>query len=441
MTRQAAWEILRSGSDAPTREVDRVCARNGLDDRDRGLVRAIVGTEVRRRGSLRAIVDTFARRRPKPDLIVHLHVGIVQLLFMDKIPDHAALSETCRAVSHASGQSKVAFVHGVLQNILRARREGSSGDPRRDLVGRNVHLDRAVFRDPVKHPLLWGEDALSIPSSLMKRWTRRLRTERAERLARFFLSEPPLVLRAIGDRNALVDELKAADIDARATEQPWSIVCSSAMTGAVTSTPAFREGRLTVQGETAVRGALLLQPEAGERLLDLCAAPGGKAALLAGTGADVVAVDIDEERLDRARQTCERLRVEERVEFIVSDGTRVFEGDESALFDGVLIDAPCSNTGVLGARPEARWRFGPRSMSSLASLQERLFRAGASRVRPGGRLVWSTCSIEPEENARRVATFLAENDGWKLEQDHNLVPDAERGPWDGGYAARLRRTR
>ncbi len=436
MTRQAAWEILRSGSEAPSRDVDRVCARHQLDARDRGLVRAIVGTEIRRRATLRAIVDTFATRKPKPDLIAHLHIGLVQILFMDKIPDHAAVSETCRSVSYTCGQSKVAFIHGVLQSVLRARVEGVSGDPRRDLVGRDLHVDRDVFRDPVKHPLLWAEDALSIPSALMKRWTRRLRRERAERLARYFLTEPPLVLRAVADRDAMIAELAAADVEARPGSLDTSIVCSAAMTGAVTSTEAFTQGRLTVQGETATRAAFLMQAQPGERLLDLCAAPGGKTAVLASSGADVVAADVDDTRLDRARQTCERMGVEERVEFVVSDGGRAFGGQ---LFDGVLLDAPCSNTGVLGARPEARWRFGPRSMASLAELQTRLLAEGAELVRPGGRLVWSTCSVEPEENGRRVANFLAEHEDWELEEDHTSIPDGEHGPWDGGYAARLRR--
>jgi 16S rRNA (cytosine967-C5)-methyltransferase len=440
MTREAAWHVLRSGSPAPLRDVDGVCARRGLEPRDRGLVRAIVGLEIRRRGTLRAIVNAFTRKRPKPELVTHLHIGLVQLLFMDRVPDHAAVSETSDAVSRTVGQSKVPFVHGVLRNVIRARKEGKSGDPRRDLVRRDLHLDREVFRDPVKHPLLWAEDALSMPASLMKRWTRRYRTEPALRLAETFLEEPPLVLRAIGDRAEVLAELVQDGVHGRAGTHDAVIVCPASTTAAVTASTPFREGRLTVQGQTALESALLIEPRPGERLLDLCAAPGGKTAVLAGAGAQVVAVDADPGRLELARGTCERLGVLERVELVESDGTAELG---EATYDGVLVDAPCSNTGVLGARPEARWRFGPRSLDSLQKLQARLLAQGAARVRPGGRLVWSTCSLEPEENGRRVAAFLADTPGWTLEEERTALPTHDpggvAGPWDGGYAARLRR--
>ena len=440
MTREAAFHVLRSGSPAPLREVDPICAAAELDARDTGLVRAIVGTEIRRRGTLRAIVQAFVPRRPKPELITHLHIGLVQLLFMDRIPPHAAVSETADAVSRTVGQSKVPFVHGVLRTVLRAVREGASGDPRRDLVGRDTHFDREVFRDPVKHPLLWSEDALSMPAALMKRWNRRLRTSGAEALARYYLGEPPLVLRAMEDREARLAELRGADVDARPGTHASSIVCPPDATGAVTSSAAFLAGRLTVQGESALRAAELMQPRPGEELLDLCAAPGGKTAVLAERGANVVAADVDERRLERARDTVERLGVADRVEFVRSDGTNAL-GDgmlAERTFDGVLVDAPCTNTGVLGARPEARWRFGPKTLESICRLQHDLLEAAATRVRPGGRLVWSTCSLEPEENGRLVASFLAEHPAWSQEEEISAVPGAD-GPWDGGYATRLRR--
>ena len=322
MTRQAAFELLRSNSDAPLRDVDRLAARYGFDDRDRGLIRAIVGSEVRHRGSLRAIVKAFVPRKPKPELITLMHIGIVQLLYMDKIPDHAAVSETSDAVSRTVGQSKVPFVHGVLRNVLRARQEGTTGDPTRDLVGRDLHLNKSVFRDPVKHALLWAEDALSMPAPLMKRWTRRYRTGPAEDLARYFLEEPPLVLRVAEDanRDAMLAELRERDVDARFGPRESTIVAPASATGAVTSSDAFRAGMITVQGETAALAGSFMEAKPGEKLVDLCAAPGGKTAILAGAGADVTAIDIDERRLERARDTCERMGVADRVRFLVSDG-------------------------------------------------------------------------------------------------------------------------
>jgi len=214
-------------------------------------------------------------------------------------------------------------------------------------------------------------------------------------------------------------------------------VCASEFTSSVMASAAFQEGRLTVQGETATAAAELVEARAGETILDLCAAPGGKTAVLAGTGASVVACDISVHRLERVESTCRRLGLLERVRLLESDGTAAL-GDER--FEAALVDAPCSNTGVLGARPGARWRYGPKTKASLADVQRRLLAEAAERVRPGGRLVWSTCSLEPEENGQLVRAFLTAHPAWTLDAEALALPDPETGPWDGGYAARMLRS-
>ena len=193
---------------------------------------------------------------------------------------------------------------------------------------------------------------------------------------------------------------------------------------------------MSVQGESALRAAELVGASEGERVLDLCAAPGGKTAVLAETGAQVTACDISEARLDRLSQTVERLGRSDSVEALLIDP----EGPApDGPFDAVLVDAPCSNTGVLGARPGARWRWGPASLRSLGELQSALFERSAACVRPGGRLIWSTCSLSPGENEQRVARFLEAHPGWSLDAEisHLPAPAGELGPIDGGYAARL----
>ena len=144
-------------------------------------------------------------------------------------------------------------------------------------------------------------------------------------------------------------------------------------------------------------------------------------------------------KLEHHEEAAQRLQLSERLSLVAGDGTQAIDG---ASFDGVLVDAPCSNTGVLGARPAARWRFGPQTLRSLTELQERLLNEGAARVRSGGRLVWSTCSLEPEENQQLLRRFLEANPGWSLEDEHLILPAAssDTGPYDGGFAARLRRT-
>lgn len=435
--RVAAWHVLRSGARAPLRLVDREASRRGFDARDRGLLRQLVGTELRRRGTLRALVRDLARRPPKPDLALHLHLGLVQLLFLDRIPDHAAVSETVEAVRETLGAPRATSANALLREATRRRVKERSGDPRRDLVGRELCWTAPVFRDPDEHPLLWYEDALSMPAALMKRWVKRYGEERAAALARSCLREPDLSLRvARGGSAEVAAELAAEGLAVRPSEHPRILLLPSDAVADVARSRPFTEGRVTVQGGTALRAAELVGASEGEDVLDLCAAPGGKTCVLAEAGARVVAVDRDPFRLGRVGENAERLGLAERVRPVCGDGTRALG---AATFDAVLVDAPCSNTGTLGARPAARWRFGPATQRDLVALQERLIAEGAERVRPGGRLVWSTCSLEPEENGQLVRRFLEARPDWREEARREALPDEQGGPVDGGAAFLLRR--
>jgi len=186
-----------------------------------------------------------------------------------------------------------------------------------------------------------------------------------------------------------------------------------------------------------------MQAASGEELLDLCAAPGGKTVVMASAGARVTACDVSAKKLTRLGETVGRMGLEDLVEMVEldaeaspSDGAL---GDRT--FDGVFVDAPCSNTGVLGARAGARWRFGKANQASLRELQAMLLAQGAARVRPGGKLVWSTCSLESDENSQQVKAFLEANRDWTMEEELESLPKwpSHGGPIDGGYSARLRR--
>jgi 16S rRNA (cytosine967-C5)-methyltransferase len=406
---------------------------------------------------------------------------LVQIFFLDTIPDHAAVSETVDAAAQAFGPKKAQMINACLRAALRMRRQGTSGDPRRDLPLRNVHLETAVFHDPAQHPLLWAEEALSMPVLLMKRWIRRYGEERAFDLARDALEEPDISLRlsraeplarddvatsmsqpgiedleedaisidlhvdaGLGVEPRGIDQqsvdqksVELPGVDLRNGLHPDIRLASMKSARSIVASEAFRTGRLTVQGETALRAAELVEAKAGERILDLCAAPGGKTAVLAQTGALVVACDDDERRVVRLRETLARLLPgATNVDVRVQDGT---SGLEPASFDAVLVDVPCSNTGVLAARPAARWRFSTQSQQDLAVIQARLLTDASACVRPGGRLVYSTCSIEPEENQRRVRAFVAEHPDFTIEREIEALPSPHgvHGPVDGGYAARL----
>ena len=440
MARLTAWRILRSGSATPLREVNAYCARAGLDERDRGLVRQLVGTEVRRRGTLRALVKLEARGKPSADVAAHLRLGLAQLFFLDRIPVHAAVSETVRAATDSLGLGRGRYVNAVLRSVLRIRRSGPCGDPQRDLVGAPWHLDKPLFRDPREHPTLWAEDALSLPSALFRRWSQRHGRDGATALALQALSEPPLSLVCTGgNREAMGRALDEAGVPSRPGRHERVLLVEPGATGAVLASQPFASGAITIQGETALRAAELLGAKPGERLLDLAAAPGGKSAVLALAGAEVLAVDKNTRRLAVMPAALERMGIASRVQPIVSDGLTALDPG-AAMFDGALVDAPCSNTGVLAARPGARWRFGPESLGQLAILQGTLLDQAARHVAPNGRLVFSTCSLEPEEGQQGTQALLERHPHWTLAEEHLDMPTAdEQGPLDGGYRALLRR--
>lgn len=438
MVRELAWRVLRSGSPTPLREVEQAARDAGLDPRDRGLLRRLVGTEIRRRGTLRALVRQFARGKPDLDLAAHLHLGLVQIFFLDQIPDHAAVGESVAATKATLSPKKAGYVNAALRAALQARRAGVSGDPRRDLPLREIHLAEPVFPDPREHPLLWAESALSMPAQIVRNWTRRFGEARALALSRAALVEPPLSLRVRTDDPGIASALEAAGCAPRSGLHPRTLLVDSDRSESVLASAPFANGSITVQGQTALRAAELLEPREGDLLLDLCAAPGGKTIVLADGGSRVLACDPSPARLLRLRDTLRRLDPRGRVDLAACSF-----GDAAAreAFDGVLVDAPCSNTGVLAQRPEARWRYGPASQRSLAELQGRLLRAGGDRVKRGGRLVYSTCSLEPEENGRVVQAFLRDRPEFELETAFEELPDPGNpgGPVDGGYAARLRK--
>jgi 16S rRNA (cytosine967-C5)-methyltransferase len=204
--------------------------------------------------------------------------------------------------------------------------------------------------------------------------------------------------------------------------------------------PSFRQGMFYLQDPSTLLAVRELDPQQGEAVLDLCAAPGGKttfmAQLMSNTGR-IVALDIAPDRLELLRQNCGRLGVT-CVEALARDASlRPSPTPASALFDRVLVDAPCSNTGVLRRRVDLRWRLRPEELRRLPKSQLELMLGAAEQVKPGGTLVYSTCSLEPEENGEVVKAFLDTCPQFKLQKERTLLPFAEGV--DGAYVARLRR--
>ena len=349
---------------------------------DRAFVQDIVYTTIRRIRPLRKILGALMKQWPKGELEALLYVGAAQILYMPDVPDFAAVSETVEAAKACENPSIAKVVNGVLRNVIRRREE----------------FEKMVAEAPL-------EERESFPTALVRRWERRFGAENAARLCAWHNTPAEtFIARRDGSFVKLERGQRVEDI------------------------PGYAEGDFIVQDPGTRLAIELLDPKPEERILDACAAPGGKTVQIAWRGASVVACEVNPKRRRRLEENLARLKL----------GVEVIpELPASQTFDKVLVDAPCSNTGVLRRRPDARWNWNEEKLAALVKLQSEILDACASRVAPGGLLVYSTCSNEPEENEAQVTAFLARHPDFSLEESRESIP-FESGT-DGAFAARLKR--
>lgn len=401
---------------------------------------------LRRRRTLGVVLNAVAKRALKgrpPHVVALLELFGYALLF------HAEPLDALLASLAQLGESKKVSAHvtHVLSRLDAAVAERldepGEGD---DLLplGRERSLR---FRKPLlavsqRGPA--GELGIlySLPDELAASWVSAFGEPQARELARAANDKAPLFLRANTlktDPGALREALRQAKVDVLPTELDAALRLGPGG-GSFRHTDPWRAGHFVVQDLTAQRVAPLLAPQPGERVLDLCAAPGGKTchlAELANDEAELLATDLKAPRLRRVEQNAERLGLRSiRTQRL--DGKRAAEELASAgPYDAILVDAPCSNTGVVRRRPEARWRYDRRSQRRLTTEQSRLLEAAASLLAPGGRLVYSLCSIEPDEGHDRVEELLAAHPELERVHEELWLPAPKSG--DGGFAALVRR--
>ena len=370
--RQAAADILagvlRKGRPLDE-QLDGHPGLAALDPRDRALARQIVGLALRRLGTSRFLLGAMLPQGvPGGAPIVEgaLLTGAVQILWMD-VPDHAAVDLAVRLVrADRRGLHFAGLVNAVLRRVAR---EGPA------LL---AQADPAV---------------LDTPEWLMARWARSYGEAAARAIAAANAHEPALDLSVKADAAAWTETLGGRLL-------PTGTVRVAAR-GVVSELPGFAEGAWWVQDAAAALPARLLGDVAGRSVADLCAAPGGKTAQLAAAGAQVTAVDRSAPRLERLRHNLDRLGL--AAETVVADATQWTGGP----FDAVLLDAPCAATGTIRRHPDIPWLKGEADIAALAALQRRLLAHAATLVKPGGILVYCTCSLEDEEGPGAVADVLA----------------------------------
>lgn len=455
--RSIALSILLScqrTEDAPDELLEQQAA-SVPQPRDRSLVMELVYGVLRRQETidwrLDAVLSKPLHRLPMVVQML-LRLGVYQLLFLDRIPASAAVNETVRLAKSYSTQLKrdwSGLVNGVLRNLIR--------------------LPAPPFPDPLVFPARSLSVRYGVPEWLTERWVGRMGLEQAESACRASNRVPNVTLRVNSNRltrKEFLERLRQAGVAAHPTAvSPVGVVLEKGQE--ITSLPGFQAGDFYVEDEAAQLIPPILDPQPGETVLDACAAPGGKATHLAelmGDRGTIYAVDRKGLRMDLLRRNCGRLGVRSIVPIVgdvrtpsewsgmIASGPNLQK--RSSLFDRILVDAPCSGLGVLRRHPEAKWRKDSSAFARHQKLQAEILASVASCLRPGGVLVYSTCSTETEETEGVVTRFCEACPGWMRESVAPWLPTTAL-PFvttcgalstmgnpcgmDGFYAARLRK--
>jgi 16S rRNA (cytosine967-C5)-methyltransferase len=369
-------------------------ALDELSPEDRRLVHELVLGVLRWRGELDYVINALTSRPAEKldsPLRVALWLGLYQLRHLERVPEHAAVNESVELVKNSRAWRGASLVNAALRAETRERTSAPD--------------------DRVKQPANRLAIELSHPKWLLERWIERFGVDEATNLARANNAHPPVAFRLNPLRAPslarVFEELSESGVAVResAIVRGGYVVASGHLTQA---SRAVREGWIYVQDEASQLVASLVGARAGERVLDIGAAPGGKTTAMAaamGNNGRIVAVDVHPSRLATLNATCHRLAAQ-NVSAIAADASTglPFAGGET--FDRVLVDAPCSGTGTLRRNPEIKWRLKAEDLERFTSLQAALLDTAAMRVRAGGRLVYSTCSLEPEEDEVVAAGFL-----------------------------------
>ncbi|MBX9599652.1 MAG: hypothetical protein K2X35_01565 [Bryobacteraceae bacterium] len=380
--RRAAWNVLRKVSQGAHATDALIKETAGLDARDAALAHQIVYGCLRYQGQLDHLIEVFSGRpQPKmdPDLRRALHMGIFQLRYLDRIPPHAAVSESVELVKRTRKPAAASFVNAVLRRVNRRKIE---------------------FPDAAAE--------LSMPHWLLDRWMEEFGPEEASRMARAAMQEPDTYIRIPPGESPEEGQM------AEPTDVPGCFLLREGS-----------PGRFRVQDIGAQSIVPLLELRPGQRFLDLCAAPGNKTAQALETAVWAVAADRQFGRI-------QDLVGLEAPKVVLDAGKGLPFG---AVFDRVLVDAPCSGTGTLGRNPEIKWRLREEDLARHHERQVKILVNAMDAVKPGGRLVYSTCSLEREENEDVVQTALERRPGFRLLETGHRLPGVH--PGDGFFAAVL----
>lgn len=387
-----------------TEALDQAVKKGALPTADKALFTQILYGVLRNRMYLEYLVEKYSSlpiRKIEPKVLEILLIGAYQILFLDKVPDHAAVNESVKlAPKRAAG-----FVNALLRKIAPLK-----GNP-----------PKISFDDPIETISI----STSHPRWIVEKFAERFGIDEAAEVCRANQNPPSNVLRANvlkNNRDELIKRLSDYGIEANPAKFSQKGVVVPKLEP-ILRPEIYEQGRFIVQGEASQLVVKLLNPMIGEKVLDACAAPGGKTTDIAeyvGNSGSVVACDISEDRLTKVKQNA-KLMGAKNIRCIVADLTSKPRSRIGNSFDKVLVDAPCSGLGELAKNPEARYRKNPDSIAKLVRIQNILLERTSGIVKPDGSLVYSTCSLSIEENEGVVEAFLARHPEYKLENARNVL--------------------
>lgn len=410
----------------------------------------IVFGVIRNRGTLDHILKTCSvvdPKRIKPKQWNLLRIGVYELVYAPDTADYAIVNEAVQLARDESSQKTAGFVNAVLRNVQRAI-EKRQAVPNAKYIRRTVPqtpetgclFNSDVMPDPIKESVSYFSVAFSIPQLLVRQWLEPFGKEQTQAICLASNRHPSVILQP----NTLYTTLE--DLKQKLDEEGVEAECSHDQlrirsVGKINQLKSYLEGLFYVQDTTASEAINAFSPTSERTVVDLCAAPGGKCAAAAIQMKDkglIVASDIDAKRLAKVRENAKRLRLQSievvpaaRLEQMVRKLDRV---------DAIMLDVPCSNTGVLARRAEARWRWKPDAVLNLCGIQRELLNKAAILARPQTKILYSTCSIQPEENNDQIRAFLSKNKHFSLLTEKLTLPTVETADtfdYDGGYVAVL----
>jgi 16S rRNA (cytosine967-C5)-methyltransferase len=421
--------------------IDQALTQQQVTGPDRGLLTELVYGTLRRQGTLDHLIDLFSSQKAhklERSVLLLLRLGLYQLLFLDRVPVRAAVHETVE-LAKVMAPRAAGMINAILRRTDRER-------------------DQLPFPDPATNTVNYLAARHGHPSWISALWLEQLGLPEAEELAKAMAEQAPFTLRTNSlciDREDLLERL--ADEGATATPTTWSPL-GIHLTGGppLASLPSFRDGLFFVQDEASQLAGLLLTPLPGESVLDLCAAPGGKSTLLAQlmkNQGQVVACDRHQRKLRMITENADRLGIT-MVTTMSGDASQPLPALVGHQFDRVLVDAPCSGLGVIRRNPEGKWWKSLEDLEHLATTQQQILVTAAGYLKPGGVMVYATCSTSLIENEMVVSDFLSSHPGFVLERVQDIMPALtdlattegyfrswpHRHGMDGFFAARLKKT-